>query len=62
MFNLSYEMMIKFDILVLYDPCLTECEVNEILKPVENFCVGILNAIWSLATFFWDHVSEASRT
>ena len=45
MFNLSYEMMIKFGILVLYDPCLTECEVNEVLKPVENFCVGILNAI-----------------
>ena len=37
------------------------CEVNEILKPVETFCVGILNAIWSLAIFFWYYVSETSH-
>ena len=38
------------------------CEVNEILKPVETFCVGILNAIGSLAIFFWYYVSETSHT
>lgn len=61
MFGLIYEMMIKFGILILYDSCLTECEVNEILKPPETFWVGILNVIWSLAIFFWHHVSEASH-
>ena len=38
------------------------CEVNEIVKPVETFCVGILNAIGSLAIFFWYYVSETSHT
>ena len=38
------------------------CEVNEILNPVETFCVGILNAIGSLAIFFWYYISETSHT
>ena len=50
MFRLIYEM-IKFGILVLYDFCLTEFEVSEILKPAGTFWVGILNVIWSLAIF-----------
>ena len=55
---------IKFGILALYDSCLMECGINEILTPVETFCVGILNAIWSFAIlknffliyFYWSIV------